>query len=89
MMRLAMVPLLAVSLAACAEYQARQQAAAAQAAAAEAQATAASDDGRCRSYGTEPGSPGYVQCRMNMDNMRAADYQQRRALAVGILLNRH
>jgi hypothetical protein len=39
-------------------------------------------------YGTQPGSPGYVQCRMNMHNLRAADEQQRRALAVGILLNR-
>jgi hypothetical protein len=33
---------------------------------------AASDDSQCRSYGVEPGSQAYVQCRMNLDNQRAA-----------------
>jgi hypothetical protein len=32
---------------------------------AQAAATAASDDAQCRSYGAEPGSPSYIQCRMN------------------------
>lgn len=43
-------------------------------------------DIKCQSYGVAPGSPGYVQCRMNLDNQAAADEQQRRALAASILL---
>lgn len=31
----------------------------------------AADDAQCRSYGTKPGDPGYIQCRMNLDNNRA------------------
>jgi hypothetical protein len=31
----------------------------------------AADDAQCRSYGTKPGDPAYVQCRMNLDNNRA------------------
>jgi hypothetical protein len=31
----------------------------------------AADDTQCRSYGTKPGDPAYVQCRMNLDNNRA------------------
>jgi hypothetical protein len=34
--------------------------------------TQASDDAECRSYGVDPGSPGYVQCRMNLENQRTA-----------------
>jgi hypothetical protein len=61
-----------------------------QAAAAQARANAqTADDAQCRSYGVQPGSPGYVQCRMNLDNARMQDLQQRRALAAEILLNRH
>lgn len=45
-------------------------------------------DAKCRSYGTAPGSPGYVQCRMNLDNQAAADEQQRRAIGAAILLRR-
>ena len=33
---------------------------------------ATNDDATCRSYGVAPGSPGYVQCRMNLENNRAA-----------------
>jgi hypothetical protein len=58
----------------------------AQEAQAQAAAAVANDDARCRSYGVEPGSPGYAQCRMNMDNLRAQDEQQRRALAVQYLM---
>lgn len=45
------------------EAQARSQAAAA--------AMAANDDAKCQSYGLQPGSEGYAQCRMNLDNQRA------------------
>ena len=31
----------------------------------------AADDRRCQSYGTKPGDPAYVQCRMGLDNNRA------------------
>src|SRR5262249_10292122 len=41
---------------------------------------AANDDARCQSYGVSPGSPGYVQCRMNMDNLRAQNEQQNKAI---------
>jgi len=42
------------------------------------QAVAANDDAQCQSYGAAPGSPSYVQCRMNIDNQRA---QMRAAIA--------
>jgi hypothetical protein len=66
--------LIGVALSSCAEIQARQQ----QQAMAQAQAIAANDDGQCQSYGAAPGSPAYIQCRMNIDNQRA---QMRTALA--------
>jgi len=31
----------------------------------------AQDDRQCQSYGVAPGSPGYVQCRSNLDTNRA------------------
>lgn len=31
----------------------------------------AADDRQCQSYGTKPGDPAYVQCRMNLDTNRA------------------
>ena len=63
--RLAAMTLIASGLSGCAEYYARQS----QQYAAQAQAQ---DDAQCRSYGTAPGSPAYVQCRMNLDNQRTA-----------------
>jgi hypothetical protein len=33
-------------------------------------ATEADGDAKCRSFGLEPGSPGYVQCRMTLDQTR-------------------
>ena len=30
----------------------------------------ADGDAKCRSFGLEPGSPGYVQCRMTLDQTR-------------------
>jgi primosomal replication protein N len=72
-------------LAGCAQYEAQQQAQAN----AQAQAQAAGDDAQCQSYGVMPGSPGYVQCRMNLDNQRAAAFQQRQAILGAYILNRH
>lgn len=71
-----------IALSGCAEYQQRQ------AEQRQYQEWAAQDnaDQKCRSYGVAPGSTGYVQCRMNLDNQAAADDQQRRALAASILL---
>ena len=38
---------------------------------AQARAIAANDDAACRSAGTQPGTPAYVQCRENRSNQRA------------------
>jgi hypothetical protein len=46
-------------------------------AASEAQRRAASDDAQCRSDGGLPGSTGYLECRMNLDNQHAAAEQPR------------
>jgi hypothetical protein len=35
-----------------------------------AKETSSIDDARCQSYGFQPGSPGYVQCRKDIDNER-------------------
>jgi len=83
-MRVLAILLAIMALDGCAQYEAQRQA---QAAAA-AQAQAASDDAQCRSYGVQPGSSAYVQCRMNLDNQHAADFQQRRAIAAQWLLGR-
>ena len=37
-------------------------------AAAAAKATATIDDARCQSFGFQPGTPGYAQCRKDFDN---------------------
>jgi hypothetical protein len=73
--------LLALGLASCAEYEAQKQAEANAAAARRAE----NDDAHCRSYGVQPGSNAYVQCRMNLDNQHAQDFMQRRALAVQLM----
>jgi len=72
-------------LAGCAQHHAQQQADAT----ARAQAQAARDDAQCQSYGVAPGSPDYVQCRMNLDNQRAAAFQQRQGIIGGYLLGRY
>jgi len=56
---------------------------------AQAAAAAANDDAKCQSYGLQPGSPGYAQCRMNLDNQRAQVAASDRAIALQYLLNRH
>jgi hypothetical protein len=45
---------------------------------------AASDDDACRSYGAEPGTQAYFQCRMAKDQQRQAN----EAAVVGAYLNR-
>lgn len=78
-MRIAAACILAMMLAGCADYEARQQAQAQ----AQAQAQQANDDAQCQSYGAAPGSQSYIQCRMNLDNQRA----QMRAAVAGALVN--
>lgn len=53
-----------------------------------ASAIAANDDAICRNYGASPGTPVYVQCRMNLDNQRAAADTTQRAVITQYLLNR-
>ena len=36
-------------------------------------AKAANDDEFCRSYGAQPGTPSYVDCRLNLSSQRATD----------------
>jgi hypothetical protein len=54
----------------------------------QATAIAANDDARCQSFGFQPASDGYAQCRMNMDNQRHAEDMQLRGMAIQTLLNR-
>ncbi|HEX5508912.1 MAG TPA: hypothetical protein VFX37_10455 [Pseudolabrys sp.] len=79
-MRVSIFLLVTILLGGCAQYNERQQAAA-------VQAQSSNDDARCRSYGTEPGSSGYIQCRMNLDQLHAQEAQQRRAILGAYLLN--
>jgi hypothetical protein len=76
--RIAVVLAVGISLAGCVSAQERQAQADAQAAAINAH-----DDAQCQSYGAAPGSPSYIQCRMNLDNQRA----QRRQIVAGALVN--
>jgi len=56
----------AILLAGCAnQQQAKEDRAAAEEAAKE---TGTIDDARCRSYGFQPGSPDYAQCRKDIDS---------------------
>jgi hypothetical protein len=62
----------AIILAGCANQlhsdpQSKEDKAAAEKAAKE---TSTIDDTRCQSYGFQPGSPGYVQCRKDIDSER-------------------
>jgi hypothetical protein len=42
------------------------------------QQLAADDDATCQSYGTQPGSQAYVQCRMQRDGIRQQGQESRR-----------
>lgn len=76
--------LLELLLPSCGQLEAQRQA---QAVAA-AQTQAVSDDAQCRAYGAAEGTPVYVQCRMNLDNQRAAAAENNRMLATQYLLLR-
>lgn len=78
--RLSIVALVGMTLSGCAEMQAQQQ----HEANLRVQAIASNDDAQCRSYGATPGSPQYVQCRMQIDGQR----NQARNAATLQMLNR-
>lgn len=44
----------------------------------------AAHDQQCRSYGAQPGSDAYIQCRMMLSNQIAQANAQRRAALVGM-----
>jgi hypothetical protein len=48
----------------------------------EAAAITAADDSKCRSYGGEPGTPSYVQCRAQLDAARTQAQATRAATPV-------
>jgi hypothetical protein len=77
-MRLIAACILALMLPAC--VSAEQQRAQAEA---QAAAINANDDAKCQSFGAAPGSQAYIQCRMNLDNQRAA----MRQMVAGALVN--
>jgi hypothetical protein len=63
--RIFLLSLAATTVSGCGEYLARQSYQ-------YARQAEVNDDAKCRSYGAEPGSQAYMQCRMNLDNNRAA-----------------
>jgi hypothetical protein len=42
------------------------------------------DDARCQQYGAKRGTPGYTQCRLEIDRNRAIEAQSRRPVVVGV-----
>jgi uncharacterized protein YcfL len=71
MCRLVLI-LLSLLLVGCADHQSDQQQQENKAAAAAAAAgVAAIDDAKCQSFGYQPGSSGYRQCRESFDNQHA------------------
>ena len=84
--RFVMLAVGCVVLSSCTHYQQGETAAKAEA---EAQAQGRKDDAQCRSYGFQSESPDYVQCRMNIDNQRAATVQQQNPFSTGAHLYRH
>jgi len=61
-MKLARICMLCIALGGCATNHARQEEIAAR--------NAAKDDEKCQSYGAKPGTPGYIQCRTQLDTAR-------------------
>ena len=45
------------------------------------------DDQRCQSYGVQPGSPGYVQCRLQLDQQKANQRLLNSTSPVGFVVN--
>ena len=64
MLRWCILSLLVVLGGCASQQQTQEQQAAARA------AIDADGDAKCRSFGLEPGSPGYVQCRMTLEQTR-------------------
>jgi hypothetical protein len=42
------------------------------------------DDARCQQYGAKRGTPGYTQCRLDIDRNRAIESQSRRPVVIGV-----
>ena len=82
MKALSAIILTGLLLASCAQMEARRQAEAQN----EANMIASNEDATCRSYGAEPGTPAYIQCRMNFSNQRAQINANDRAVAMQYLL---
>jgi len=69
--RIAMLAAGCLAFSGCVQYQDLQKADAAAKAEAQAQAQGRNDDAQCRSAGFVSETPGYVQCRMDLENQRA------------------
>jgi hypothetical protein len=78
--RFVMLAVGCVALSSCTHYQQADAVAEAEMA---AQAQRRSDDARCRSRGFAFESPDYNQCRMDIDNQRAATVQQQNPISPG------
>jgi hypothetical protein len=52
-----------------------------------AQERVAADDRQCQSYGVAPGSPGYVECRMRLDQQHANARLVNSTSPVGLVVN--
>jgi hypothetical protein len=83
-MRILGILALGAALAGCAQYE-EYQAAQNQAA---YQAIQQSDDAQCQSYGAQPGTPPYINCRTQLASQRSAEEAQKRAVVGAYLLNR-
>jgi predicted aminopeptidase len=76
--RIAMLGAACVAISGCVQYQDLQKADAAAKAEAQAQAQGRSDDAQCRSAGFVSETPGYVQCRTDLENQRAQPSSSKR-----------
>jgi hypothetical protein len=47
----------------------------------------AADDKQCQTYGVQPGSPGYVQCRLQLDQQHANQRLLNSTSPVGFVVN--
>jgi hypothetical protein len=45
------------------------------------------DDEHCRSYGAQPGSPAYVQCRLAQDDIHQRDRDASASSPAGMIAN--
>lgn len=75
--------LLALLLGGCSQYE-EYRAAQAQDA---FEAVQQNDDAQCQSYGAQPGTPAYINCRTQLASQRSAEDAQKRAVVGTYLLN--